>query len=184
MHSSKPSNTAAPAAAITPYGINHVVLNVRDMDDSHRFWTEIVGLRQVGELKPSTRLPNPPKMRFYSGERDGKTHHHDVALVENRDLPPPATRTSASTLTAINHVAIALPNQDTWLRQVAFLTERGVRFTRRINHGTTHSVYMRDPNGYEVELLYELPREAWQGDIDAALNWLELLPTEGDGSAP
>jgi Glyoxalase/Bleomycin resistance protein/Dioxygenase superfamily len=29
---------------VTPRGIDHLVLNVRDMEESHRFWTEIVGL--------------------------------------------------------------------------------------------------------------------------------------------
>ena len=33
--------------------------------------------------------------------------------------------------------------------------------------------------GYGVELLYELPREVWEDDIDAALNFAEQLPTEG-----
>ena len=32
---------------------------------------------------------------------------------------------------------------------------------------------------YGVELLYELPREVWEGDIDGALNFAEQLPTEG-----
>jgi hypothetical protein len=27
-----------------------------------------------------------------------------------------------------------------------------------------------DPNGYEVELVWELPRDQWADDIDAALN--------------
>lgn len=177
-----PSNDdpAAPRAAVTPYGLNHVVLNVRDMEESHQFWTEIVGLRQVGELHPSPRLPNPPKMRFYSGDRGGKTHHHDLALVENPTLlRPAAERTIASLPPAIHHIAIALPTRDAWLRQIAFLRSRGVAFTRRINHGMTHSLYIRDPNGYEVELLYELPREVWEGDIDAALNWLEPV-VDGD----
>jgi catechol-2,3-dioxygenase len=43
----------------------------------------------------------------------------------------------------------------------------------------THSLYIHDPNGYGVELLYELPREVWEGDIDGALNYAEQLPTEG-----
>jgi len=30
-----------------------------------------------------------------------------------------------------------------------------------------------------VELLYELPREVWQGDIEAAINHYVALPTEG-----
>jgi catechol-2,3-dioxygenase len=49
---------------VTPRGINHLVLNVRDIEESHRFWTEIVGFRQVGELKRTATRPNPPKMRF------------------------------------------------------------------------------------------------------------------------
>ena len=75
---------------VTPRGVNHLVLNVRDIEESHRFWTEVVGFRQVGQLTPTKDRPNPPKMRFYSGVReDGTSHHHDVALVENRDLPKP-----------------------------------------------------------------------------------------------
>ena len=43
----------------------------------------------------------------------------------------------------------------------------------------THSLYINDPNGYGIELLYELPREVWENDIDAALNFAVALPTEG-----
>ena len=54
-----------------------------------------------------------------------------------------------------------------------------MKFDRRVDHGMTHSLYIHDPNGYGVELLYELPREVWEGDIDAALNFAVQLPTEG-----
>jgi catechol 2,3-dioxygenase len=80
---------------------------------------------------------------------------------------------------AINHVAITLPSRDAWLQQLAFLQSKGITFHRRINHGMTHSVYIADPNGYGIEVLYELPREVWEGDIDAALNYAEPLPTQG-----
>ena len=69
---------------VTPRGVNHIVLNVRDLEESHRFWTEVVGFHQVGELKPTAQRPNPPKMRFYSGDHDGKYHHHDVAPSSDR----------------------------------------------------------------------------------------------------
>ena len=29
-------------------------------------------------------------------------------------------------------------------------------------------------------LLYELPREMWEGDIDAGINYFQPLPTEGE----
>lgn len=163
----------------TPVGVNHVVLNVRDIEESHRFWTEVVGLKQVGALKPRADMGPTPTMRFYSGDHDGELTHHDVALVENPNLPPPGEWGLFGQPVALNHVAIALPNREAWLKRLTYLQQQGVKFNLRVNHGVTHSVYISDPNGYGVELLYELPRELWENDIDAGLNYLELLPTEG-----
>ena len=170
---------AAPREAITPVGINHLVLNVRDIEESHAFWTEIMGFKQVGELHPRPDRLNPPTMRFYSGDHSGKMNHHDLALMEMPNLPSPSEWSMSGNAMAINHVAITLPNREAWLQQVAFLQSKGVTFHRRINHGMTHSVYISDPNGYGIEVLYELPRDVWEGDIDAALNYAENLPTEG-----
>ena len=167
-----------PAKAVSPVGVNHLVLNVRDIEESHRFWTEIVGLTQVGALHPRPGMPTP-KMRFYSGNHDGKLTHHDLALVESPNLPPPAEWVLANSRVAINHVALAMPSREAWLEQLKFLQSRGIKFNWRVNHGVTHSVYINDPNGYGVEFLYELPREIWENDIDGAINWLENLPSEG-----
>ena len=164
----------APAKAMTPAGINHLVINVRDMDESHRFWTEILGFKEVGR---SSRR----NMRFYSGDHGGLMNHHDIALVENKDLPaPPADWAMFGMPVAINHIAITMPNRAAWLRQLAFLRQKGVKFQRRVNHGMTHSLYISDPNGYGVEVLYELPREVWGDNIQGALDYAEGLPTEGD----
>jgi catechol 2,3-dioxygenase len=167
-------NANEAPAAVTPSGLNHLVLNVRDIEESHRFWTEILGFRQVGEVPARLGGLRRGAMRFYSGERGGKLHHHDVALVDTPDLPPPGEAPGP-----IGHVAIALPDREAWLRQLAFMQSRGIKFERRVEHGMTHSLYIRDPNGYSVELLYELPREVWENDINAALNHYVALPTEG-----
>jgi catechol 2,3-dioxygenase len=164
----------APAEALTPAGINHLVINVRNMEESHRFWTEILGFKQVGQ----SRRRN---MRFYSGDHGGRMNHHDIALCENPDLPaPPADWAMFDMPLAINHIAIAMPSREAWLKQLAFLSEKGVKFHRRVNHGMTHSLYISDPNGYGVEVLYELPREVWGDNIQGALDYAEGLPTEGD----
>jgi catechol 2,3-dioxygenase len=178
------SGEAAGAGdAPRPVGINHIVLNVRDIEESHRFWTEIVGLKQVGTLRPPAHMGPIPPMRFYSGDHAGKMAHHDVALVENPGLPkPPEKWELFGTPQAINHIAIGMPSREAWLKKLADLQARGVKFHLRINHGVTHSVYISDPNGYGVELLYELPREMWEGDIDAGLNYFEVLPTEGEAA--
>ena len=163
-----------PTEALTPVGVNHLVINVRDMEQSHKFWTEILGFKQVGQ---SSRR----NMRFYSGDHGGRMNHHDIALVENPNLPkPPAEWAMFDMPLAINHIAIAMPNREAWLKQLAWLQKTGVKFHRRVNHGMTHSLYISDPNGYGVEVLYELPREVWGENIQAGLDYVENLPTEGD----
>jgi hypothetical protein len=76
----------APAKAMTPAGINHLVINVRDMDESHRFWTEILGFKEVGR---SSRR----NMRFYSGDHDGLMNHQFFNPL-NADIYPRQPTTS------------------------------------------------------------------------------------------
>ena len=58
----------------TPVGVNHIVLNVRDIEESHRFWTEVVGFSQVGQLTPTKDRPNPPKMSSPVGAQTTVAH--------------------------------------------------------------------------------------------------------------
>jgi len=165
-----------PTEAVTPAGINHLVINVRDIEESHKFWTETLGFKQVGYSKRRNG-----KMRFYSGDHDGRMNHHDIALCENPNLPkPPAEWAMFDMPVAINHIAISLPNREAWLKQLAWLRAKGVKFQARVAHGMTHSLYIVDPNGYGVEVLYELPREVWGDNIQGAIDYAERLPTEGD----
>ena len=159
------ANTAQP-----PRGINHMVLNVRNIEVSHKFWTEIIGFKCVAELKPIPGRQRP-KMRFYSGlDAKGDVTHHDLALAEI-----PATNANGA---APDEWSL-MPGRP-GLKQLAFMKSKGVPFLRRVNHGMTHSVYIADPDGHGIEVLYELPREVWEGDIDGAQNYAEMLPTEGD----
>jgi catechol-2,3-dioxygenase len=172
---------------VTPRGINHLVLNVKDIEVSHRFWTELMGFKCVAALKP---IPGRvrPKMRFYSGvAANGDLSHHDLALAEvpkkeganGDDGSERETWSLMRREIGLNHVAIAWPDRESWLKQLEFLQSKGVVFHRRVNHGMTHSVYISDPDGHGIEVLYELPREVWEGDIDGAQNFAEQLPTEG-----
>ena len=42
----------------------------------------------------------------------------------------------------------------------------------------THSAYIADPDGYGLEIVYDVPAEVWEGDVDAALNYFEFLPPD------
>ena len=168
----------APRGPVAPEAVNHLVLNVRDMERAHDFWTRIMGFKQVGEIAGRPDLPGL-WMRFYQGATGS---HHDLALSQVADpssVPAPDEWSMAARRPGINHVAIKWPDRESWLKQIAWMQSQGVTFHSRVDHGMTHSVYVSDPDGHGIEVLYELPREIWEEDINAALNYAEHLPAEG-----
>ena len=80
--------TAHPARGpAAPSGLNHLVLNVRNLDETHRFWTEMLGFFQVGEFRRQ-EPSGPGRMPFSSGDHGrGRLNHHDIAFME---VPPPS----------------------------------------------------------------------------------------------
>ncbi|HEX6029812.1 MAG TPA: VOC family protein [Tepidiformaceae bacterium] len=171
--------TSQPATrAITPLRVQHLVLNVRDMEESHRFYTEVMGFQLVTELDRRPAM----HMRFYKGATD---NHHDLALSAVRDpsaLPDPGEWSMAARQLGLNHMAVQYPDRESWLKQVEHLQQRGVKFHIRGEHGMSHSVYISDPNGYGIEVLYDIPEEMWKDDIDEAFAYFKTLPTEGPGA--
>jgi catechol-2,3-dioxygenase len=173
------AQVSVPTAPIPPVAINHLVLNVKDIARSHAFWSDTLGFQQCGQIGPREDRPGF-EMRFYQGSTGS---HHDLALVQAQDpaaIPEhDGSWSMAATGIGVNHIAIKWPDRESWLKQIAWLQSRGVTFHRRVDHGMTHSVYISDPDGYGIEVLYELPREIWENDINGALNWAKSLPTEG-----
>ena len=163
--------------AVTPVGVNHLVLNVHDMDESHHFWCNLLGFKHVGTLKGRDGKPAPMNMRFYSGVVDD-VNHHDLALAERDGLVPREDWNMMTGRGAVNHIAITYPDRESWIEQLAFLESEGVEMGLRLDHGMTHSMYISDPNGYGVEVLYDLPPEVWRHDIDGALSHAEFHPSD------
>lgn len=161
-----------PAAAS---GINHLVLCVRDIEASERFYTEGLGWERCGVLH-GNRVTD---MRFY---RASPEHHHHLALMQIDDVsqePPLRTWNLAKSHGAINHFAVTYPDRDSFVQQLRYMESKGVEFAVRGDHGMTHSAYVVSPDGVGVEILYEVPAEAWEGDVDAALNHFTPMPTSG-----
>lgn len=166
--------TSAPARAEAPSGINHMVFNVRDIEESHEFWTKMMGFTQTGQLDSNEGF------RFYSGKVNGETNHHDLALVQvEGETEEPDRWTMRAKAVGANHIAITWPDRESWMKQIAWLQTNDVKFHLRMNHGMTHSAYVSDPNGIGIEVLYEVPDEIWKQDVNKGLNFAELLPKEG-----
>ena len=165
--STQPATKASVGASVC-----HLVLNVRDLEASHRFYTEVLGFQQCGEMTHTMT------MRFYRGD---ESRHHDLALcqiVDPASAPPPERWSMDPRQIGVNHVAIGYPDRESWLDQLAHLKAHDVEFIVRGNHGMSHSAYIQDPDGYGIEVLYNLPEEVWGPDVDAALNYFEYLPPE------
>lgn len=156
-------------------GINHLVLGVRDLEVSHRFYTESIGFEHCGTI------PHPlgKDMRFY---RASPAHHHHLALmqVHHPDQEPAVQQWNLGVAHAtINHYAVTYPTREAFLQQLRYMEAQGVAVAVRGDHGMSHSAYVVDPDGVGVEILYDVPAEVWQDDVNAALNYFVPTATSG-----
>jgi catechol 2,3-dioxygenase len=118
-------------------------------------------------------------MRFYSGDHNELMNHHDIALVENPDLPkPPADWQMFGMPVAINHIAISMPNRDAWLKQLAWLRHGVSRSPPGQSRHDPQPLYRR-PERVRRQFCTK-PWETWGDNIQGALDFAENLPTEGD----
>ena len=149
---------------IEPRSVVHFSIAVSDLDASHKFYTEILGLTLV-QAAPANG------MVFL---RAGNDH----VILAKSDAP---LQRDAKDSRRAHHAFKVDPER--YEDAKTFLASKGVEVfeeeDRKKGVFVGRQFYIHDPNGYGVELLYELPREVWEGDIDAALNYSDRLPTEG-----
>ena len=122
--------------------IDHVALTVKDLDHSIAWYRDILGLERRHEAVWG-RVP----AMMYAGETG-------VALFPaTTQNPNPAPERQNSTV--MRHLAFQVDRQN-FLRAQAELRGRGISFTFE-DHQIAHSIYLNDPDGYEIELTtYEL----------------------------
>jgi catechol 2,3-dioxygenase len=132
--------------------LGHIVLYVRDLERSVRFYRDVLGWRQVG---PGD-LPFPAAM--FSG---GRTHH-ELLLIE---VGADATPIPAGRRVGLYHFGLKVGDTDDELRDaLARLQEAGVPLMGTADHGMTHSLYLADPDGNEIELYIDVPGVDWRTD--------------------
>jgi catechol 2,3-dioxygenase len=158
--------------------VNHLVIAVRDLARSHHFYTEMLGWERCGILESQSNA----KMYFYRAHEDA---HHELALIEVKrpnDAPPQEKWEGLipETQVGLSHLAIGYNSAEEWQDRLRHLKANGVEFVIRGNHGMTHSAYVTDPDGNGIEVLYELPKEIWEGDLNRALSYFDPLPRDGE----
>jgi catechol 2,3-dioxygenase len=138
---------------LQPVGIGHVVLKVRDLDRSLEFYRDLLGFRVSSEMS------NVMIFLTATGES-----HHDLALLRVGDSAPSPVPTAVG----LYHVAVQLADWDAVKRAHGILAARGL-LKGSADHGVTRSLYTADPDGNEIELYCDTPREQWEGRVDEAM---------------
>ncbi len=133
--------------------LGHVVLYVRDIERSRHFYRDVLGFPelQMGE-----------GMRFPAAAFSTGRTHHELLLIEvgpdAADLPP-------GRRVGMYHFGLKVGDSDDELREaLRAVQEHGVDYVGASDHTVTHSLYIRDPDGHEIELYIDVPGVDWRTD--------------------
>jgi catechol-2,3-dioxygenase len=130
---------------IRPQEVGHVVLKVRDLARSTEFYENVLGFRKVADYGG--------RMAFFTATGE---NHHDIGLMEvgtGAPSPHPAA-------VGLYHVAIRLQDEDSVRAAYRRLLQSNAEIVGASDHGVSRSLYLRDPDGIEIELYADVP--GWQ----------------------
>ncbi len=120
-----------------PKRIGHLVINVKDVDASTKFYTEVLGF-EVALERPG----------FGTFLTCGSVHH-DLALFQAPEDAKPVTEGGLG----LNHMAIQVEDFAELTAYHDKLQEHfGESEIRTIDHSMTRSIYIQDPDGNGIEL--------------------------------
>ncbi len=146
--------------------LGHVVLYVRDLKQSVKFYADVLGWRQIFPHKE--RVGMSPIAVFSSGRT-----HHELLLIEvgSHAAPlPPNPRVG------LYHIGLKIGDSDNELREAkARLEQAGVPITGASDHTVSHSLYIADPDGNEIELYIDVPGVDWHTDPSLVLSGIKPL---------
>jgi catechol-2,3-dioxygenase len=131
--------------------LNHAVLFVRDAGAAAEFYGRVFGFEVVGsEMGGQAVFMRSPLA----------TNHHDLGLFSvGPDAPRPARGS-----VGLYHLAWEVPTIEDLAAASRVLEEAGA-LGGASDHGVSKSLYGRDPDGNEFEIMWSVPREAW-GDYE------------------
>ena len=139
--------------------LNHAVLYVRDAKASAAFYTDVLGFTVAASMGDQA---------FFL-RADGSDNDPDLGLftVGPREAPAHAV--------GLYHLAWQVHTLEELAALRVRLLEAG-SLTGESDHGVSKSLYAKDPDGIEFEVMWAVPRSEWPStpgtwrlDLDAAL---------------
>jgi catechol 2,3-dioxygenase len=136
--------------------LGHLVLYVRDLERSRLFYRDVLGWSEVMES------PMPGAAIFSSGRT-----HHELLLLE---VGAGAAPIPEGRRVGMYHFGLKIGETDDEIRDaLGVLVDAGVEIVGTADHTVTHSIYIRDPDGNEIELYIDVQPETWRENPSAIL---------------
>jgi catechol-2,3-dioxygenase len=143
--------------------LNHAVLYVRDLQTSAAFYTEVLGFRVKTQMGTQAAFLQAPD----------STNDHDLGLFSVGQAAG-ASQAGAATV-GLYHLAWEVNTLNELGRMAATLAEAGA-LVGASDHGTTKSLYAKDPDGLEFEVVWLIPAQLL--DEDAIARSSKILPLD------
>lgn len=134
--------------------LGHIVLYVSNLQKSVDFYHHLLGWKQIN-------TPNGVAVAAFSS---GRTHH-ELLLIEVGERAP---RTPRGLHIGLYHFGLKIGESDDDLRAaIVQLQAAGITDIGSADHTVTHSLYIADPDGNEIELYIDVPGVDWRTKPEA-----------------
>jgi catechol-2,3-dioxygenase len=138
-------------------GMNHAVLYVRDARAQQRFYEEVLGFSTISADEAG---------QFAFLRAPASANHHDIAFFS---LGPSATPSMAGrSSVGLYHLAWEVATIEDLVTMRERLLAAGA-LVGESDHGANKSLYAKDPDGLEFEVMYLVPAEEWGDEEHEAI---------------
>lgn len=141
--------------------LGHVVFYVKNIEASLRFYRDLLGFQEVG--------------RIFHGKASALTGgrtHHELLLIQVGDAPGPPSGPRRG----FYHIGIKIGESLEELREAKQELERlGIPITGMSDHTVSQSLYIKDPDGNEVEVYVDADPKIWKDNPAAILQPVKPL---------
>lgn len=143
--------------------MNHAVLYVRDAPTTQRFYADVLGFTTIVEHEAGA---------FAFMRAPASNNHHDIAFftIGANAGPSEAGRSTVG----MYHLAWEVPTLHE-LREMRDRLAAAGALVGASDHGANKSLYARDPDGLEFEVMWLVPPEHWgESEHQAIIDPLDL----------
>ncbi len=152
-------NYTIPATA----DIGHIHLKVANIERALQFYCGVLGFNLMARMGDSAA--------FISA--GGYHHHIGLNTWQSRNSTPPPARH-----TGLFHFAVRYPTRRDLAQAVQRVIEAGIPLQGASDHGISHAIYLADPDGNGVELMWDRPVREWPRTPDGGLDLLSGQPLD------